>query len=192
MDLNDIFDNPIVRLKPSAPRHAHVDLAKSPGVTPESTKPITTNALDGDLPVNVADVVKAAAAAHDAASEAKAAYDAERCRLQEKMDDSLSVLAEASKAAQELKRETCKALDAVMEAERITNIPMTDRPDVKVKVTKGRKGRITKKWLCDADGPVTKAYGADAGAKIWASVPNDKDKREVIIPDRYEDEPDHG
>jgi hypothetical protein len=189
MDLNDIFDKPIVRLKPSAPRHTPVDLAKTPK-TPNPPK--TSGALDGDLPVKVADVVKAAAAAHDAASEAKAAYDAERCRLQEKMDDSLTALAEASKLAQETSRETRKALEAVMEAEGITNIPMTDRPDVKVKVTKGRKGRITKKWLCDTDGPVAKAYGAKAGPKIWASVPNEKDKREVIIPDRYEDEPDHG
>jgi hypothetical protein len=182
MDLNDLFD------------------------APDTKKPITTadvaKALDSGLSDDLARKAQAAAQAHDALAAAQAALDEEKDVIQKEMAPRLAPLIGAVAAARTARTETLTALGEAMEADKITTIPMTDRPDIKVKVSKGRKKSISKKWLTDAEGPPIKTFdqvlagdsgfktGREVAEEIWKVVPTGKDTQEVVVPDRYEDEPD--
>ena len=76
-----------------------------------------------------------------------------------------------------------------MKKEKITKIPMSDRPDIKVKTTPGKKKPITLTWLKDPEGIVVKTYGEAAPKTIWDGAPRTDPKTTVEVPDRYEDEP---
>lgn len=160
--------------------------------------------VSGDLEVDVRDRARQAAKAHDALSAAKAAYDQRRSRLQKKMDEELESLKAQVVEARTREAEAREALHKAMAADKVTRIPMKDRPDIHVKKRKGAKKGITKGWLVDAEGVAVKSYnkalagepefasGEEFAKKIWDSQPKSEDTSEVIIPDPYEDEPDHG
>ena len=183
MDLMDIFDD-VAAKKPEA----------------EKVEP---KAEDANLETSVADRAAVAAEAHDSYIAAKAAYDDKSDELRATAEGSLATLYKALRLAGEAEKEAVTALDRAMEKAGITNIPMTDRPDVKVKITKGGKSGITRKWLMDPEGVAIKTLdtamkgeepkttATEVAKKIWDSQPKSADKKKVIIPDRYEDEPDH-
>lgn len=219
MDLDDLFDvgdQPKVKLKGTEPRHVHIDLAVTP---PEPNSAQIADVLaddcpygspdeegepeDGDLDVDIATRATQAAQAHDAYAAAKAAYDVERSELQKEMDGKLAKLKETMVAAREAEAEARAALGAAMKKDKITTIPMTDRPNIKIKVKKGSKKGITRGWLVDPENVAVKAYeealkgeptiktGKEFATKIWDSQPKSEDSETVTVPDAYEDEPDH-
>ncbi len=181
MDLTDLFDGP---------------KAKNPETSPQET----SGGLSEDLTARV----KTAVEAHDVAKAAQASFDNERARLEQELEDKLGSEAAKWKVAREASKEALDALAVAMKKEKITQIPLTDRPDIKIKVTKGRKKSVTRTWLVDPKEIVVKSFdaalkgekpfanGVEAAKKIWAGVPSGESKSEVIIPSRYEDEPDHG
>jgi len=229
MDLDDLFDvddtRPKVKIKGTEPRHVHIDLAVGPEPTsarivealdtdpgdcpygssdePEPELEPEPEPLDGDLDVDIATRARAAAQAHDAYAEAKSTYNDERSRLQKKMDEELLKLRLAMTSAGEAEAEALKALEIAMEKDGITTIPMTDRPDIKTKVSKGSKKGITRNWLVDPENIAVKAYdealageptimsGKDFAGKLWDAQPKSEGNKTIIIPDAYEDEPDH-
>ena len=221
MDLDDLFDlgddlQNKVKLKADAPRHVHIDLALSPA-EPSSAQIADTldiepgdcpyggseesEAQDGDLDVDIATRAKLAAQAHDAFAASKAAYDVAKARIQLEVDAKLADLRENMSSAREAEAETLEALRTAMEKGGITTIPMTDRPDIKLKVRKGTKKGITRGWLVDPENVAVKAYeealagtptiktGKEFAGKVWDAQPKSEDSHTVTIPDVYEDEP---
>ena len=222
MDLDDLFDvgnQPKIKLKGSTPRHVHIDLAKDaapssaqiadvlqddPGDCPYGSPDEEGVPEDmADLDVDVATRAKTAAEAHDAYTSAKATYDLERSQLQKEVDEKLAKLKEAMLAAKTAREEAVAALGAAMKKDKITTIPMTDRPDIRIKSGKGKKLGITKKWLVDPEHVAVKAYeealagepsiktGKEFATKIWDEQPKSEASETVVVPDAYEDEPDH-
>ena len=215
MELDDLFELPKVRLKGASPKKT----------APEPAGPTTSKkiaeALDdepkpqdeADLDVDIATRAKTAAAAHDAYAAAKAAYDMERDRLRDEAEEKLAKLKEAMVGAKVTRDEAVGSLGAAMKKDKITTIPMTDRPDIRIKPIKGSKKGITRKWLVDPENVVVKAYdaarrgqdsfeeddgsvfvvpksGKDFAVKVWNEQPKSEDTETVIVPDPYEDEPD--
>ena len=137
--------------------------------------------VDG-LPSPVAQAAEKAAEAHDAAVAAHATYKAEADRLAAEVKNKLAALAELRDTTADALKESLATLLTTMDENDVTKIPMQDRPDIVVKVTPGRRKSITKKWLVET-------YGNEEAKKIWDAVPTSDPKREVVVPNRYEDEP---
>ena len=173
MDLLDIFEKP-------EPELSAADLAAAIGETFATAIP-----KDVVLPDHLVQQASAAARAHDSAVAVKVAYDNELDRLQKEVSAKLGALQEQHTRAQEILRETIEGLETAMDAEQVSRIPMEDRPDIVLKTTPGRKKQVTKTWLIDT-------YGSEEAKKIWDAVPKHPDKRKVVVPDRYQDEPDVG
>lgn len=190
MDLSDIFGGP-PEIRPAK--------TKAPPAPKE-----TAQAVEAESDESLRAKAQEAADAHDAASAAEAKFRSREAELQQGVDEALAPLLVALKLARERRTEAIKALDASMEGKNVTKIPMGDRPHIKVKITKGSKKSITKKWLVDAKGVAVKTLdtvlagesefktGEEVAAEIWKIVPIGKGKRSVVIPDRYDDEPDPG
>jgi len=140
---------------------------------------------DLDLPESLLQKARSAAQAHDSAEEIKTAYDNERDRIQKEVEERLADLKSRHDQAQEILDESVESLKEEMEESGITKIPMIDRPDIVLKNIPGRKKPITKKWLIGT-------YGSETAKQIWDAVPNYPDKQKVVVPDRYQDEPDLG
>ena len=223
MDLDDLFDVPKVRLRIPAPPPKTATAAAPAAATPvvpdiaadiadmlEDDCPYPGGGPeapgepeDGDLEPDIADRARAAAKAHDAYAVAKAAFDEERSRLQKEADDKLTTLKATLSSALEIKIETESALGTAMKKGKITTIPMTDRPDIKLKTKAGSKQGIKKGWLVDPENMAVKAYeealageptfksGVDFASKLWDSQPKSEATQTLTIPDAYEDEPDH-
>lgn len=178
--LLDIFDGDPT---PSQPKPAGAEPGASPVV------PTSGHVFGHGLGDDLRDAARSAADAADAESAAKAALDLRRGELQAKMDVELTWLKEAHKAAATTLHEAEGRLKTLMEVEKISRIPMDDRPDIRLKVVPGTKRDITKTWLSEPEGVVVKTYGPDAPKVIWDAVPRSDPRTDVIIPARYEDEP---
>jgi len=223
MDLDDLFDAPKVRLNiPAPPPPKIVSSPASTAVTPvvpdiaadiadmlddDCPYPgggpgLPGEPEDGDLEPDIADRARAAAKAHDVYAAAKAAFDEERSRLQKDIDEKLATLKAIMSGALSVKIETEVALETAMKNGKITTIPMTDRPDIKLKTKAGSKQGIKKGWLVDPENLAVKAYegalngsplfksGVDFAGKLWDSQPKSEGSQTLTIPDAYEDEPD--
>jgi hypothetical protein len=217
MDLDDLFDlgddlqaKVLAKAAPQAvdpTSDAIADLLKDepedcPYGSPDEPKPEAGKPEDPDLGDDIATRAKAAALAHDAFRAAKTAHDDERSKLQKETDTKLATLRQNMASAQEVASEATQALSVAMGKEKITAIPMTDRPDIKIKVKKGSKKGITRGWLVEPENIAVKAYeealageptfktGKDFAGKLWDSQPKSEDSQTVTIPDAYEDEPD--
>ena len=143
---------------------------------------VAESVADG-LPDHLVTGAQAAAVAHDDAASASARYSEAEARLRKQMEGELADLKANRATAFEKLSEALFDLLSNMDKADVTKIPMADRPDIVVKISPGRRKSITKKWLVEA-------YGNEEAKKIWDSVPTGDAKREVIVPDRYEDEPD--
>jgi len=195
MDPNDLFD----------------DLIEN-----QTTEPKPSS---GDLPEPLARQAELAARTHDLLAAAAAALESEEERIRAEAAPRLSSLKTGLLEAQAAHEESLRALEDLMSKHEITTIPMVDRPSITLKVTKGKKGNVTKKWLTDEKNVTVRTYdtvlrrlrdaeeklaergaaipdeplpfgsGKDAANGIWDAVPTGKDKRSVVIPDPYEDEP---
>lgn len=186
--LMDIFDD-----ESNPENHPEMPVATPPWADSESVKkdvaPSTGAIYGSELPDEVRQAAQNAAQAADDVAEAKAALDYEKGIQRAKLDKLLDPLEKSLKAARDACTEASSHLMKVMKAEKITKIPMDDRPEISIKVTPGRKGSITLKWLSDPEGVVVKKYGPLAPKTIWDAVPRTQPKADVVIPPRYEDEP---
>lgn len=176
--LMDVFDD-----KPEP------DKAPSTATTPTTSTP-TPSFFGPDLPEQVANAVGQALKASDEARATKAALDAQKEEIAATLERKLAPLTKSYKDAQERLKEAEQVLLKVMQAEKISKIPLDDRPEIKIKVTPGRKLSVTRKWLADPEGVVVKTYGPSAPGVIWDAVPRSEERTEVVIPPPYEDEPD--
>lgn len=165
-----------------APAITHTEGAEKPQETPGSF-------FGDDHAPELEKAIKEATKASDAARAAKAALDYEKGELTAKLDKKIAPLKEAWKTAETARKEAEEALLRVMQAEKVSKIPMDDRPEIKIKVTPGKKKPITRKWLADPEGVVVKTFGAKAPGVIWDAVPKSDGKTEVVVPPPYEDEP---
>jgi hypothetical protein len=163
MDLLDIFD------------------AEKPKPQPIDAVAVS-EAVSDDLCVTLDEQALAAASAYDAADAANVAFKNEAARIQSEADLRLKSLADKRDETKKILDETLTGLMAAMDKDGITKIPMKDRPDIFIKVFPGRKKPITKKWLIET-------YGDEQAKKVWDAVPKLPEKRGVIVPARYEDEP---
>lgn len=186
--LLDVFDttpDPKPSSLPSTPPPS-VERAATPSEAPKPAGPIFGHGLSDDT----RQAAQTAADAVDAEAATKAALDVKRDVLQAKMEQELLDLEKAYKDAKTRRIEAEAVLMKVMGIEKITKIPMDDRPDIQIKTIPGRKKNITKSWLDDPEGVVVKTYGAGAPDVIWGAVPKDPSRTEVIVPSKYDDEPD--
>lgn len=219
MELGDIFDlkgQPKIRLKGELKTRAPAtSLTGDESSKQEAVKEGLRQAKAGEfvdapdveakdpyLDLDIATCAKEAAHAHDAFAAAKAAYDMERSGLQEEVDRKLATLKKIMVEAGEARAEAVAALRSAMGRDKITTIPMTDRPDIRIRPIKGARKGITRKWLMDPDNLPIKAYeealdgnasiktGEEFASKVWESQPKSEDSESVVIPDPYEDEPD--
>ena len=124
------------------------------------------------------------AEARDALNSANAIYNLERKRLTEKMDLQLVDLKADTTEAYENFKTSSTSLRSSMEAANLNEVPMRDRPPVYIKVVKGGKKNITMKWLCSPEG-----LGSKDGKALWGKTPRHDDKRELVIPEAYDDQP---
>lgn len=191
MDLFDIFET-VEPTQVNAPK------------TNNSTEGQSSTAkwLGDKLPETIRQKANAAAEAHDSATAASGALQQARSQLQKELDLKLASLVEQNDVAQNQRIEAIKALQSAMEEEKITKIPMSERPDITIKVTKGGKKRISKTWLVNPENVVVKSFeaalkgektfasGKEAAEGIWSQSPKNDDKTAVVISDRYDDEPD--
>lgn len=167
---------------PSAPPPSHEPQPPKPEPRPR--------AFGHGLSDETVQAARAAAEAVDAETAARAALDARKDVLQAKLEQELADLSKAYNDAKIKRSEAEALLLKVMGVEKITRIPMDDRPDIQIKVTPGKKQNITKTWLDDPEGVVVKTYGPAAPDVIWNAVPKGKPKTDVIVPAKYDDEPD--
>jgi hypothetical protein len=178
MDLLDIFDD-------GAPKAAKAeDVAASPKVAKRDNPPPpgVSREVAGELPDHLVTGAQAAASAHDDAAAADAIFRVAEERLRKQLALDLAELKARRLEALETLSESLDGLLSNMDKANVSRIPMTDRPDIVVKTTAGKRKSITKKWLVET-------YGNEEAKKIWDAVPTGEPKREVIIPDRYDDEP---
>lgn len=163
---------------------------KAPASAPTAAPSRPTPSYYGpDLPEAVSSAVSQALKAADEARATKAALDAQKEEIKATLDRKLAPLNKSYKDAQERLKEAEGVLLKAMQAEKISKIPLEDRPEIKIKVTPGRKLSITRKWLADPEGIVVKTYGPSAPGVIWDAVPRSEERTEVVIPPPYEDEP---
>ena len=186
-DLLDIFGGGAEPPLPSAT--APKPLVKTTEPSQPEPTPVAGQFFGSSLSEDVQKAARAAANAADAEATAKAALDVERGEIQAKVDQKLEPLNKALRDAREARKEAEDFLMKVMTAEKITKIPMDDRPEIKIKVTPGRKKPVTRKWLAEPEGVVVKTYGAAAPGIIWEAIPRTDPTTTVIVPARYEDEP---
>lgn len=184
---------PTIQSEPRAvnsPPEASSLVTPPPSATPRlSASRPPASAFGHDHSPELDAAVKAAARTADAARAAKAALDQSSSDLMADLNKRLEPLKAALNVAEKLRKESEIALLRVMEIEKVSKIPMDDRPEIKIKITPGGKKPITKTWLSDPEGVVVKTYGPGAPSVIWDAVPSKEAKTEVLIPPPYEDEP---
>jgi hypothetical protein len=125
---------------------------------------------------------RAAALIFDDADHKRRAFEVRRAQLMAKVEEELEPLRAEWETARDGLNEACKILLEEMEEAGIGKIPMADRKPIILKTTAGRKRPITRKWL-------TEAYGKQRANEIWGKAPNYPDKKEIVIPPRFDDEP---
>jgi hypothetical protein len=165
MDLSDIFNTDSVE---------EIEKKKEP----ESSAEIAASLGDDELEAQA----RLAASAFDATETRKRIYEAKRDRLLEEVDQQLIEEKAEWDSARGVSEAAIKVLYSAMDKAGITKIPMPDRKPIKLKEIVGRKKPITRKWL-------TETYGGQRANEIWSKVPNYPNKKEVVIPPRFEDEP---
>ena len=87
-------------------------------------------------------------------------------KLQDEIRVKLLGLVEACEVAEKNYAEHCAKMMETMKTKGVDEIPLKDRPPIYIKVVKGSKKSITKKWLCSSDG-----LGSQAGEALWIKVP---------------------
>lgn len=159
----------------------------SPSKDPEQKKGDILSALESKAATGVTpleDLALSAAGTYDTYRAKRALLKAEEARLKAQMDSQLAALRDEVKAAWKDVETVSASLKEEMETSGITEVPLHDRDPIYLKTTKGAKKSITKTWLCSKAG-----IGKQAGEALWARVPRKDDKTEVVIPDRYDDQP---
>ena len=124
----------------------------------------------------------AAAAAYDETRAHKAQYEHQRNELLEEIDRKLDGLKTAWQDARERSNGLLADLKTAMEDSDTLSISMSDRKSVHIKTIAGRKKTISLKWMKET-------LGIQHANDIWRKVGKTPDKKELIIPPRFEDEP---
>jgi hypothetical protein len=162
-DVRSIFD----RLKTAPPTAG----APAVEIEPPRTLPVEHAAL-GAL---AQDAIRAA----DAARVARWAYQRKLDELMADVNTQVDDLrAEAERAQTDVDR-LSKELCDVMTAKAIDAIALPDRPAIRIKVTAGARGTVTKKLL-------EEVLPKSDALKVWNAVKRAPDKREVVLPQPHE------
>lgn len=164
MDLADIFDS------------------RSLDNIVELNREVTKRLDDADGNDDLSRSAQAVAEAFDESEQKKRIYEMHRDRLMEAVELELETFKTDWKKSKEISDALCLELIEKMESADIDKIPMADRKPIRLKITVGRKRQITKKWLIES-------YGKQKADSIWEKVPNYPDKKEIIVPTRFDDEP---
>lgn len=135
-----------------------------------------------DGPRTIEEQARDAAAAFDDTMDKETRYKLEYDRRMAEVESQLAGLKRDYDAARAASEAAAEDLLKAMDAAGITSIPMADRKSIEIKVTAGRKKNITKKWLTDE-------FGSQQANSIWDKVPTGPDKRDLVIPPRFQDEP---
>ena len=130
----------------------------------------------------VAQAAQAACAAKDRATRAALLYKNRHEELKKQMDAALFELRSEMEESQLALETASQELLGLMDVEKLDEVNVTDRGPIRVNVTKGSKKSITKGFLLEE-------LGKQQGESLWKKVPRNPDKRRLVIPDPYEDEP---
>jgi len=125
---------------------------------------------------------QATAEAYDETREIERRYKAERQSLMEEVDNKLSALKEELDQAKFNSDAMIKALLETMEKSDTPSISLPDRKAVHIKTIAGRRKTISLKWL-------SSTLGKQKANEIWGKVEKAPDKKELVIPPRFDDEP---
>ena len=147
-------------------------------------------ALDNKVPAPTRDLSPSETSANNVARlyddwKAKSfVFNAERKKRIAEIEDEIYHLQASAEEAKEGYLAARDTLEELMGEGNISEIPMSDRDPIYIKVVRGTKKSVSKKWLCSEEG-----LGKQGGAALWGRVPKHADYKKLVIPDRFDDQP---
>lgn len=153
-----------------------------------NTKPSTTvTSIDainhhGTTTCDLKQKALTAAEAYDKLKAKRFYYEQLKLELLEKLELELGDRKSELVLAQNEYEALALELRDIMGNSGVAEITLDDRAPIYCKKVAGRKKPITKKWL-------TEELGKEAGKELWNKAPNHPDEIQIVIPDRYNDQP---